>query len=577
MLRTKIDDLLDLLGKQKRISLQETSKKLKWNVKSLEKVAQFLDRLGLIRLHYPLNVFVKPWVELLSHPPTPELSEPKGKSVERYPVKGLEGHVQAEVKIIHTEKEKRSQYHVLSEHVSTATWMFFELIKDDITRKLPLEKREKDKGETTHQDLQIRHEVISSMVKELLETDPKDLELLCGLLLREMYGLGNVEILLADAWLEEIVINSAQLPLSVYHRKYGWLKSNILVESEEDTENYAAQIARKVGKQISLLNPILDAHLLSGDRVNATLKPVSSQGNTLTLRLFARSPWTITRFLYPETKALTIEIAALLWQAMHYEMNMIVSGGTASGKTYLLNSIVSLIQPFQRIVSIEDTRELSLPSYQWNWVPLVTRAPNPEGLGEVTMLDLVVNSLRMRPDRIVMGEVRRKHEAEVLFEAMHTGHSVYATFHADTASQVVKRLTEPPIEVPASEVEDIHLVLVQYRDRRKNIRRLFEVAEVSPGPRGPELNYIYVWKARTDTFQAVKQPSRYTEQLNLHTGMTEREQFNDRKDKASVLQWMINNKLEEVDQIGSVMRAYYADSDSVVKAAEKKWKPDKVL
>jgi flagellar protein FlaI len=132
---------------------------------------------------------------------------------------------------------------------------------------------------------------------------------------------------------------------------------------------------------------------------------------------------------------MTPDMAALLWQAMQYEMNVLVAGGTASGKTSALNGLVALVQPFQRILTIEDTRELMLPTYQWNWIPMITRLPNPEGLGEVTMLDLLVNALRMRPDRIVMGEIRRKREAEVLFEAMHTGHSVYSTMHADTSGR----------------------------------------------------------------------------------------------------------------------------------------------
>jgi Flp pilus assembly CpaF family ATPase len=149
-------------------------------------------------------------------------------------------------------------------------------------------------------------------------------------------------------------------------------------------------------------------------------------------------------YLKKQNNSMSYEMAALLWQAIQFEMNIIIAGGTASGKTSALNGLLALVQPFQRIVTIEDTRELMLPSFQWNWVPLVTRQPNPEGAGEVTMLDLVVNSLRMRPDRIVMGEIRRKKEAEVLFEAIHTGHSVYATIHADTGSQVIKRLIEPP-------------------------------------------------------------------------------------------------------------------------------------
>jgi flagellar protein FlaI len=193
------------------------------------------------------------------------------------------------------------------------------------------------------------------------------------------------------------------------------------------------------------------------------------------------------------------------------------------------------------------------------------------------MLDLVVNALRMRPDRIVMGEIRRKKEAEVLFEAMHTGHSVYATIHADTGSQVIKRLTEPPIELPAAEVEDVHLLLVQYRDRRRNLRRTLELSEVLPAEGAPELNRLYTWKARTDTFQAVKAPRRYVEQLNLHTGLTDKEIAQDQADKISILRWMVENNLDQVEPVGRVMNVYYSDPGIILDAAQKKLSPERVL
>jgi flagellar protein FlaI len=183
----------------------------------------------------------------------------------------------------------------------------------------------------------------------------------------------------------------------------------------------------------------------------------------------------------------------------------------------------------------------------------------------------------MRPDRIVMGEIRRKREAEVLFEAMHTGHSVYSTIHADTGSQVIKRLVEPPIEVPPAEVEDIHLLVVQYRDRRKNVRRTLEISEIVPGTDIPEVNKIFIWKPRTDTFQIVKPAHRYIEQMNLHTGMTEKEVADDQGQKVNVLKWMVENKLDTVEDVGRVMRMYYSDEASIVKAAQSNTKPSKVL
>ena len=162
--------------------------------------------------------------------------------------------------------------------------------------------------------------------------------------------------------------------------------------------------------------------------------------------------------------------SALIWFAIQHELSLLIVGGTGSGKTSTLNVIANFFPPNHRIVSIEDTRELILPE-TLHWVPMQTRMPNPEGKGEISMLDLVVNSLRMRPDRILVGEIRRKKEAEVLFEAMHTGHSVYGTFHANNAEETITRLTNPPIDIPKLVIPALAALLVMNRNRRTNKRK----------------------------------------------------------------------------------------------------------
>ena len=577
MLRTLIDDMVGLVEKKKKIGFVEIAKELKMKPSEIEAIARILEKEGVVDLHYSLSPLSKPWIELKAKGWNREEEKAGGKVEARYMIEDPIGkHNIAEVEIFYSEEDKRNRYCIHLPKISPYTRAFLEHIKSETARLLPISGTEKTKEEM-QKDLEERSSTISELMTKKLNPDEKTLKTLTTISMNEMYGLGNVEMLVDDKNLEEIVINSSKVPVSVYHRKAGWMKTNITLKDEEESENYASQIARKVGRQITILNPILDAHLVTGDRVNATRYPIATAGNSMTLRLFARNPWTVITLIKDNVKSMSLEMAAMLWQAIHYEMNILVAGGTASGKTSALNSLVSLIPPHQRVITIEDTRELVLPKYQWNWVPMSTRAPNPEGLGEVTMLDLVVNSLRMRPDRIVMGEIRRKREAEVLFEAMHTGHSVYGTIHADTGEQVLKRLTEPPIEVPPGEVEDIHLVLVQYRDRRKNLRRTLELSEVVPGAKGPELNYLYKWRARTDVFDKVRSPHRYVEAMNLHTGMTERETLDDQAGKATVLRWMVENSLEDVNDVGRVMKNYYSDEATLMKNVEKKLKPDKAL
>src|SRR3989338_1033309 len=283
-------------------------------------------------------------------------------------------------------------------------------------------------------------EAVTLLHKKLPTINKETEKFLSGTLIHDMLGLGKMEYLINDPHLEEIVVPSAKAPVKVYSKRHGWLTTNLTIEKEEDILNYANIIARRIGRQITVLTPLLDAHLITGDRVNAVLYPINTKGNTITIRKFARDPLTIIDLI--ENKTCDLDTSSLLWLAIEYERNVIISGGTASGKTVLLNACMPFIPPNHRIISVEDTRELMLPEFLY-WTPLVTRSSNPEGKGEVTMLQLLINSLRMRPDRIVLGEIRKGDQAEVLFEAMHTGHSVYATVHADSVAATIERLMNP--------------------------------------------------------------------------------------------------------------------------------------
>jgi len=379
---------------------------------------------------------------------------------------------------------------------------------------------------------------------------------LVGMLMQGMLGLGELEFLINDPNLEEIVVVSSKEPVRIYHKKYGWLKTNIKIEKEEETNNYANIIARRVGRQINILTPLLDAHIITGDRANAVLFPIATKGNTITIRKFARDPWTIVDLI--NNKTVSLDVAVLLWLAIEYEMNVLISGGTASGKTVFLNACMPFIPPNQRVISIEDTRELMLPEFLY-WCPLVTRTPNPEGKGEVSMLDLLVNSLRMRPDRIVLGEMRRQREAEVLFEAMHTGHSVYATVHADTASETIARLTNPPINVPPNLLKAVNLNVVMFRDRRKGIRRVYQVAEFVPEKEKVSPNILYRWTPERDEIVKHSESITFFDDLSRHTAMSQTEINKDLENRKKILSWMIKNNQRSFEQMGRVINIYYTN------------------
>jgi flagellar protein FlaI len=392
---------------------------------------------------------------------------------------------------------------------------------------------------------------------------PDKKTVLVAYLLQNTLGMGDLELLMGDENLEDIAINSAAEPVWIYHKQFGWCKTNLQIKREETIYDYASMVGRRVGRQINVLNPIMNAHLPSGDRVNATLAPISSFGNTIEIRKFAKNPWTIPFLI--NVKTVTPEIAALIWTCVQNEVSLLSSGGTGSGKTSFLNAMCCLIPPNQRVISIEDTRELTLPKFL-QWVPMTTREANPEGKGEVAMLDLLVNSLRQRPDRIIVGEVRRQREAEVLFEAMHTGHSVYATIHADTAAECITRLTTPPINLPKTVVPALGGIIIQYRNRRSGIRRMFEFAEIT---KDSEANSIYRWDPRSDTIKRASELTALGDTLGLYTGMTAKEISSDLGEKEDVLKWMVSKGYFDVNTVGRIVADYYNTPGEVLDAVEK--------
>jgi flagellar protein FlaI len=432
-----------------------------------------------------------------------------------------------------------------------------ELIKTASLEHLQLE--EESSSATSALDKHIQ----PLLKKYFAYSDEHTLALLKSYLLSRVLGMGYVDILLKDELLEEIAIDNASEPIWVYHRKWGWLRTNIFMSNEEQIKRVASRIGRHVGRQINTLNPLLDAYMKTGERVNATIQPITPRGNTITLRKFSEDPWTITKFI--ENNTLSAEAAAFLWQVIQFELSILVVGGTASGKTSMLNALANFIPPNQRVLSIEDTRELRLASYLY-WVPMLTRVANNEGKGEVSMGDLLVNSLRMRPDRILVGEIRRKREAETLFEAIHTGHSCYGTFHANDAREAIARLTNDPVNVPKALLPAINVMLVQFRNRMSGQRRTFEIAEISED--GTH-ELVYQYDAKKDTLHSHTRPNRVLKTLMLFTGLTEKELEIDFKQRVDILKHLVKNKMFNVEDVGQVFAQYYKDKESLLNKISK--------
>jgi archaeal flagellar protein FlaI len=463
------------------------------------------------------------------------------------------------VKIVKQEFELVPYYILSLLEYGKVTEVVLDRVKDEIVKTIKIRGFKRDESE----EAQIQSEFGSKLSTRLLFLFPEIPEAKINALTEYIkittLGFGEVEVLLKDPELEEIVINNANEPVWVYHKKFAWLKTNVILKNEETIKHYATLAGRVVNKDITLLNPLLDAHLKTGDRVNATLGPISTKGNTITIRKFATKPWTVTNLI--KNKTLDYNTAALIWFGVQYELSVLIVGGTGSGKTSTLNVISNFFPPNQRVISIEDTRELILPE-TLHWVPLQTRLANPEGKGELSMLDLLVNSLRMRPDRIIVGEIRRKAEAEVLFEAMRTGHSVYATLHANSVDEAMIRLTTPPIDIPKTVLNSLSLLIVQNRNRRTGLRRTFQVAEALETG---DFNILYELDVSKDEIKEVSQPKRLYKTLKLFSGLNEVQIKNDMKEKIKLLKYLVEKNIDDVHEIGSIVSDYYSNSEYVFK------------
>jgi flagellar protein FlaI len=472
--------------------------------------------------------------------------------------------IQVLAKIFTKGGEYVPQYEVNVRELSEGTRLVLNTLKGELITTVKLDITDiidpKKRDEVKNKFEARANFLLSKHFPTLSESDK---HVLVAYLLQNSLGLGDLEPLMHDNNLEEVAINSSTEPVWVYHKKYGWCKTNVQMKSEEAIYDISAMIGRRIGKQINTLNPVMDAHLSTGDRVNATVFPVSSFGNTVTIRKFSRNPWTIPYLI--ELNCISPQVAGLIWLCIQNELSLLVSGGTGSGKTSFLNAISCLIPANQRIISIEDTRELTLPSFL-QWVPMVTREPNAEGKGEITMLDLLVNSLRQRPDRIIMGEVRKQREAEILFEAMHTGHSVYATLHADNAAETMTRLTTPPISMPKDSLSALAGVVVQFRHRRLNVRRTLEFAEVQ---KGGDINTLYRWDLKNDKINEVGKMVTLAATLSLYAGLTQKEIDTDVADKAKIFSWMVKKGYKSVNTVGAIVSQYYMNSDNVLSLASR--------
>ncbi|MEM3126702.1 MAG: type II/IV secretion system ATPase subunit [Candidatus Woesearchaeota archaeon] len=323
------------------------------------------------------------------------------------------------------------------------------------------------------------------LTKKEKEKDEDLLERLSYYVLRDFIGMGKIEALLRDPYIEDLSCDGVNVNLFVLHSKYGPLRTNVTFKDNHELNSFVMKLAQRCGKYVSFSQPYIDGRLPDGSRVNLTFEhEITTRGSTFTIRKFSRKP--LTPLDLVKNGTISEKVAAYYWYAVETGVSILVAGSTASGKTTFLNAISFFIPPNAKVISIEDTRELNLPVD--NWVPAVERVgygpadKSGRRYGEVTMFELLKESFRQNPDYVIVGEVRGE-EASVLFQGMASGHACFGTIHADSIKSVVRRLQLPPINLQADIIDnlDIFTFLLHIKTKKGESRRVVKTVEETTG------------------------------------------------------------------------------------------------
>ncbi|MGA2665478.1 MAG: type II/IV secretion system ATPase subunit, partial [Nitrososphaerales archaeon] len=401
---------------------------------------------------------------------------------------------------------------------------------------------------------------------------------------RDFVGLGRIDTLIRDRLIEDISCNGPNAPVYVYHRFFESIRTNVVFE-EVELNSFILRLAQLSGRHISILQPIRDAALPDGSRINMTLgKEVTKKGSTFTIRKFRSEPISPIEIMMLRTA--DARIFAFLWILIEYGRSLLISGGTAAGKTTLLNSISMLIKPENKIVSVEDTPEINLA--HTNWIQAVTRVGFGESTGgtsgisgisgvsvggkaagDISLYDLLIAALRQRPDFIIVGEVRGE-EAYTLFQAISVGHATMGTIHAASMPELLARAESQPMNVPRVLIANLDIVifLAAVRKGEEKVRRIREVVEilgVNPASKELVTNVVFRWDPIKDSYE-FNGRSFQIEKISKSSGIPIEKLDEELENRINLLERMKNEGITNYRAVTDLIRQYYLDRNSLLRA-----------
>ena len=386
---------------------------------------------------------------------------------------------------------------------------------------------------------------------------------------QDFVGYGRIDIMMNDEGIEDVSCDGDGIPIFVYHKKYESIKSDVIFEDADELNSFVVKLSQMCGKQISVYEPVVDGKLADGSRLQTTLAKTITKKSTFTIRRFREDPLTPIDLISNNT--MSVDMAAYFWMAIEHGASVLFCGGTASGKTTMLNALSLFLPAAYKIVSVEDTREINLPHE--NWIAGTTRtgfssAENSKTGKDIDMFDLIRVALRQRPRAIIVGEVRGR-EAYSLFQAMTTGHLSYSTVHASDMRSLIQRLESPPIELPRALLTSLDLVvfLNNLTVEGKPVRRITNITEIIK--LYPETNRLvtmspFTWVSEVNDKFEINRGSSMLNKIRLSNNWTENKLNQEIKNRINVLEWMQKKKLRSYTEVGEIISDYHKDPQSVL-------------
>ena len=396
---------------------------------------------------------------------------------------------------------------------------------------------------------------------------------------RDQVYYGDIDPLMNDQNVEDISCDGDDVPVFVFHQEYKDLMTDIRFPRDE-LRSFVIQLAQRSGEHLSVADPIVKASLPDGSRAQITLgTEVTDRGSTFTIRKFEDIPFTPVDLIRSGT--FSLRQMAYIWMAIENKKSLMFAGGTASGKTTSLNAISLFIPPKSKVISIEDTREVSLPHQ--NWIPKKTREKFGDKDNKIGMHELLMSALRQRPEYMIVGEIRGE-EARALFQAIETGHTTYSTMHTDTVEGAFQRLQNDPINVPKESIASLDIISIQSqvtkynedKEQIENLRRNKKMSEITQDKN--EVGGEIVLRVEQDPIfkrgedGKIKESGLYDsevlDEIRKDKGWSQEELIRNLEEREKVLQYLIDNDIDDVRKITRTIQVYSVDREKTINKIE---------